>query len=203
MQDNWEDIRVGDIITVVLPYPYYAPQQLTGEVVNFTRIEQIHLSDPLIDRSRFHLGEYIVRIKTNEKYEFPFDMEHRYKEYVIQSHIWNLIDIERKYNMFKVGDKVKVEKAKHSESTPGDVQEFTGKIVHIASGGFLRYLICSEELQEKRAGHDGKTGTEQSCKNGSRPSAPAGHSKWHLHPGASGILPPGPRACRRFGFSAP
>ena len=93
---KWEDIKVGDIITVELPYPYYAPQQLTGEVTHIKYTPATNPNDPLITRVLNGIG-YTVRIRTDEKYEFPFNMEGKYKEYVIQSHIWNLI--ERKDKM--------------------------------------------------------------------------------------------------------
>jgi hypothetical protein len=163
MQTNveyrWEDIKVGDIITVELPYPYYAPQQLTGEVVSIRYVPAINTNDPLITRVLNGVG-YHIRIKTDELYEFPFSMEDRNKEYVIQSHIWKLTNIERKNKMetqeqqFREGDTVLVisNDVKISLGFPKD-EKLTAEIVCCNTKNNI--LIHSEQLEKLHLGHDG------------------------------------------------
>ena len=155
---KWEDIKVGDIITVELPYPYYAPQQLTGEVTSIRYVPTINTNEPLITRVLNGVGCHI-RIKTDEKYEFPFDMEDRNKEYVIQSQIWKLIErkdkMETQEQKFKEGDIVLVTSydVKRSLGFPTDEELRAEIVVHNSDNNIL---IHSKQLEELHLGHDGE-----------------------------------------------
>lgn len=147
---KWENVKVGDIITVELPYAPYLlgdRHQLTGKVVNIRSIEQTHY-DPL-ELAAISFIDYLIRIKTNEK------------EYTIPSHVWNLINIERKDKMetqeqkLKEGDAVLVtsKDVKRSLGFPED-EELLAEIVRYDTK--INILIHSEQLEKLHLGHDGE-----------------------------------------------
>ena len=146
---KWEDVKVGDIITVELPYaPYLLGEkhQQTGEVIGIRDTEQL-TRDPVM--IRYLESKYLIRIKINEK------------EYVLRSHIWKLINIERKNKMetqeqkFKEGDIVLVTSydVKRSLGFPTD-EELQAEIVVYNSDNNI--LIHSKQLEKLELGHCGE-----------------------------------------------
>lgn len=154
MQYKWEDIKVGDVISVTARNEQNHPV-FTGEITqirHYNRQTDTNL-DPLV----YYISDdyYEFRLKIQRNYGF--------KEYTLNSLFWRLINIqkERKNNMetqeqqFKEGDTVLVisNDVKRSLGFPIN-EELTAEIAVYRDSRNL--LIHSSQLEKLGLGHDGE-----------------------------------------------